>query len=86
MIVIIWDNSFGRPFQLKVSCKVKLWKKLFPLKWYDYVSLNGSVLLEKGKKVGQVESGSQKDGFRLKLMPVAIAAKLRPNWPNWFLG
>ena len=31
MFVIIWDNSFGRPFQLKVSCKVKLWKKLFPL-------------------------------------------------------
>ena len=32
-------------------------------KWYDYVSLNGSALLEKGKKLGQLESGSQKDGL-----------------------
>ena len=30
---------------------------------YDYVSLNDSVLLEKGKKLGQLESGSQKDGL-----------------------
>ena len=46
------------------------------MKWYDYVSLNCSVLLGKGKKVGQLESGSQKDG----LIEVNACAPLRRSF------